>query len=537
VLPGKKYTPEDTLRIAWRHKWAILLPFLVISAGAIVGAQFLPDKYRSETLILVVPQRVPESYVRSTVTTRIEDRLQSIGQEILSRTRLERIIDDFNLYERERRNGIMQDIVEKMRSDISVEIVKGDAFLIAYVGEEPKTVMQVTDRLASLFIEENLKDRELLAEGTNEFLEAQLEESRRRLIEQEKKLEAYRKKYSGELPSQADANLQVIQNTQMQIQAVLESINRDRDRKLVVERMLSDLTVPETEQDDKPKERDKEKDAADPLADGTAPATAADQLAVAQRSLKALELRLTPEHPDVVRMRRVVAELQQRADAESLDAPLSRNPAAKPKTPAEIAKQNRVKELQGEIANLDRQIASKLDQEHKLRQITAQYQSRIEVVPTRETELAELTRDYATQQSMYSTLLAKKEESKIAANLERRQIGEQFKLLDRARLPEKPSSPNRLFIALVGALSGLGCGIGLAALLAYRDTSFRTDEDVMTVLKLPVLARVPVMLTPAEARRIRRTKIALSFAAAALCVIGGASAFAWKLGILRDLIR
>ncbi len=534
MLPGKKYTPEDALKIAWRHKWAIVLPFLVIALGAIAAAQFLPDKFRSETLILVVPQRVPESYVRSTVTTRIEDRLQSIGQEILSRTRLERIIEDFNLYERERRNGIMQDVVEQMRRDISVEIVKGDAFRIAYVGQEPKTVMQVTDRLASLFIEENLKDRELLAEGTNEFLEAQLDESRRRLIEQEKKLEIYRKKYSGELPSQADANLQVIQNTQMQIQAVLESINRDRDRKLVVERMLADLTVPENVDDAKDSDK---KDVPDPLGDGTAGSTATEQLAVAQRSLKALELRLTPEHPDVIRMRRVVADLQQRADAETLAAPLSRAATAKPKTPAEAAKQNRIQELQGEIGNLDRQIASKLAQEQRLRQITQQYQARIEVVPTRETELAELTRDYATQQQMYSTLLAKKEESKIAANLERRQIGEQFKLLDRARLPEKPYSPNRSFIALVGALSGLGCGIALAALLAYRDTSLRTDDDVMTVLKLPVLARVPVMLTPAEARRMRRTRLALSFAAVALCVLGGASAVAWKLGILRDLIR
>src|SRR5262249_12793809 len=149
-------------------------------------SRVLPDRYRAETLILIVPQRVPESYVRSTVTSRIEDRLQSIGQEILSRTRLEKIIQDFNLYAAERRAGIMQDGVEQMRKDISDDVVKGDAFRIAYVGGEPRTVMQVTDRLASLFIEENLKDRELLAEGTNEFLETQLEDARHRLIEQEK---------------------------------------------------------------------------------------------------------------------------------------------------------------------------------------------------------------------------------------------------------------------------------------------------------------------------------------------------------------
>jgi polysaccharide chain length determinant protein (PEP-CTERM system associated) len=535
VLPGKKYTPEDVLAIGWRYKWAILVPFLVVALGTIAVARFLPDMYRSETLILVVPQRVPESYVRSTVTTRIEDRLQSIGQEILSRTRLERIIGDFNLYAKERRNGIMQDIVEQMRRDITVEIVKGDAFRIAYVGHEPKTVMEVTDRLASLFIEENLKDRELLAEGTNAFLEAQLEDSRRRLIEQEKKLEEYRKQYSGELPSQADANLQVIQNTQMQIQAILESINRDRDRKLAVERNLADLNVSEAGTSES--SRAGSTPAPDPLADGTASNTASEQLAVAQRSLRALELRLTPEHPDVVRMRRVVAELQQRADAESLDAPLSRGTTATKKTPAQMARENQTRQLQGELDNLERQIGAKQAQEQRLREVVARYQARLEIVPTRETELSELTRDYTTLQQMYATLLSKKEESKIAANLERRQIGEQFKLLDRARLPEKPYSPNRSFIALVGALSGLGLGIGLASFLAYRDTSFRTDDDIRTVLKLPVLARVPVMLTPAESMRIRRTRLALSIGVGALAIVGGASAVAWKLGILRALLR
>ncbi len=131
----------------------------------------MPNRYRSETLILVVPQRVPESYVKSTVTARIEDRLQSISQQILSRTRLERIIQDFNLYATERRAGVMEDIVEQMRRDIDVQIVKGDAFRVSYTGDDPRTVMQVTERLASLFIEENLRDRAVLAEDSYQFLD------------------------------------------------------------------------------------------------------------------------------------------------------------------------------------------------------------------------------------------------------------------------------------------------------------------------------------------------------------------------------
>jgi len=174
VIPGKTYTPEDIVRIAWRRKWWAVLPAIAVAAGVAGWARTLPNLYHSETLILVVPQRVPESYVRSTVTTRIEDRLQSITQQILSRTRLERIVQDFNLYAEERRTAIMEDIVERMRREIEVQVVKGDAFRVGFTSSDARTAMRVTERLASLFIEENLRDREVLAEGTNQFLEAQL---------------------------------------------------------------------------------------------------------------------------------------------------------------------------------------------------------------------------------------------------------------------------------------------------------------------------------------------------------------------------
>ncbi|HEY3884937.1 MAG TPA: Wzz/FepE/Etk N-terminal domain-containing protein, partial [Vicinamibacterales bacterium] len=153
MLPGKKYRPEDVLRIGWRHKWLIAIPFVAVTAAATAIVHYLPDEYRSDTLILVVPPQVPESYVKPTVTTRIEDRLQSISQQILSRTRLERIIQDFNLYAKDRRTGIMEDIVEGMRKDILVEAVRGDAFRVSYTGLDPRLVMKVTEKLAQLFID------------------------------------------------------------------------------------------------------------------------------------------------------------------------------------------------------------------------------------------------------------------------------------------------------------------------------------------------------------------------------------------------
>jgi len=500
MLPGKTITAADAVYMIRRRVWMLLLPLALISAATAVIARLLPDKYRSETLILVVPQQVPESYVRSTVTTRIEDRLQSIAQQILSRTRLERIIQDFNLYEKERSAGIMEDVVEGMRKDINIQVVKGDAFRVTYSGTEPRTVMRVTERLAGLFIEENLHDREVLADGTNQFLEAQLEDARRRLVEQERKLEEYRRLHTGELPSQLESNMQAIQNAQLQIQANVESLNRDRDRQLLLQRQIADV------------EQQAPTDSATvQLAspDGDIPgATPAQQLAAARAGLAALQRRYKPEHPDVLRMQRVVHELEEKFGADAADPD-------KQITPAEAERRGRLKDLQSDLDQVKRQIALKEADEQRLRALVAAYQKRVDVVPTRESELTELTRDYTTMQTMYASLLSKKEESRIAANLERRQIGEQFKLLDPARLAEKPYSPNRLAISLLGMAGGLAGGLLLIALLEYRDASFNTDDEINSVLSLPVLATVPFMQSRDEHRRARRRRIALNVGCAA----------------------
>src|SRR5262245_27988867 len=195
MLPGKTFTPEDVLLILRRRVWVVLLPFALLAAATALFTLTLPNRFRSETLILVVPG-VPQSYVKSPVTGGIEDRLQTITQQILSRTRLERIIRDFDLYGVRRRAATMENVVAAMRRDIDVQVVRGDSIRVAYVGDNARTVMQVTDRLASSFIEENLRDREVLADVTNQFLESQLENSRQRLIEHEKMLEEYRKQFS-----------------------------------------------------------------------------------------------------------------------------------------------------------------------------------------------------------------------------------------------------------------------------------------------------------------------------------------------------
>ncbi len=514
MIPGKQYTPEVLLQIVWRHKWRIVLPFLVIAPAASLVTYRLPNLYRSDTLILVVPQRVPESYVRSTVTTRIEDRLQSISQQILSRTRLERIIQDFNLYADRRKTDLMEDVVGGMRKDIDLAIVKGDAFRVSYTASDPRIAMRVTERLASFFIDESLRDREALAEGTNQFLESQLEEARHRLIENEKRLEEYRRKNNGQLPTQSDANMQGVHNSEMQLQALLDSLNRDRDRRQGLERLVADNSVPETLDTlgIRPASPD------DPAA-GNAP----EQLRIAQLNLQALLGRLKPKHPEVLRLKRAIAELQRRVDTESGERSLSADP---PASAAEKVRRSRLEEAKAETATLDRAIASKTAEEERLRAVLAEYQRRLEAAPTRESELTELTRDYSTIQQSYQTLLAKKQESQISANLERRQIGEQFKVLDPARLPEKPASPDRPKLYLLGLAIALAAGIALAGGSEYLDRSVRSEEDVRLVLNLPVIATFPNIRRPSRAKR--RHPASASVGAAAALLIGVAT-LAWRL--------
>ena len=413
-----------------RRRWLILLPFAIGLAVVPVIARFVPKVYRSETLISVIPQRVPDSYVKSTITATVEDRLPSISDQILSRSRLERIINDFELYPEQRARLPMEDVVRRMRTDVGpISIRRNEqSFRVGFTSEKPDTAQKVAARLASLFIDENSRDRESLAENTNAFLESQLEEAKQRLIEHERKLEVYRKAHPGELPSQLDSNLQAIASTQLQLQSVSESINRARERRLLVERQLVDArTYPMT---------------ATQLgvlgASEALPVSAAQRLETAQANLRVLKLRYTPDHPDVRAVERIIIELKEKAEQEA-----NRSPDETPSraaTAEEQVRQKRLRDLQAELDVIDHQLSVSEAEEKRLREVIASYGRRVEAAPSRESELIELTRDYQVLKTSYDTLLAKREDSKVAADLERRQIGEQFRILDPAPLPARPSN-------------------------------------------------------------------------------------------------
>jgi len=529
VLPGKQYSADDIVRIVTRRWWMIAIP-LVIGTGIAAGvSKYLPNKYQSETLIMLLPQRVPDSYVKATVTDKLEDRLATLQSQILSRSRLERIILDLNLYQDRRRKLPMEDVVQRMRDEIAIKTEGKESlsFRLTYVSNDAKVAQQTTERLASLFIEESMRDRENQAEDTNQFLDSQLQDAKRRLVEQEKKLEEYRQRYSGQLPSQAATNLQAIQNLQLQVQSLSEATDRARERRLLLERQIADLQVPEPVVLATPSASP---ESAEAVAANT---TTAQQLETAKAQLKAVQLRLKPDHPDVKILERRVAQLTAKLETEAkAPASAANGPGEKILTPAESARARRLRDLRAELEALDRELADKQQQDKRLRGDMAAYQGKLDAVPSRETDLVELTRDYATLQTSYESLLRKREDSKLAANLERRNIGEQFKVLDPARVPERPFSPNRMLIAAGGSGGGLALGILLIGLLEYRDSSFKTEAEVERVCQLPVLALVPIMTSAEERRRARRKRV-ITVSLAAVCgFVSVAAVVIWRLGLL-----
>jgi polysaccharide chain length determinant protein (PEP-CTERM system associated) len=504
MLPGKKYKPEDILQILKNRIWLLLVPFAVISAATAVVAKLLPDTYRSSTTIMVVPQRVPEDFVKSTLTTRLEDRLATIHSQITSRTRLERLITEFNLYADERSSGmIMQDIVERMqRRDIQVNIgTKGDLFTVSFRGTEPRTVQRVTEKLASAFIEESTTDRKTQAENTNVFLDSQVEELKRRLEQADQALAEYRKANSTELPSQQDANVMAVRNASEGMRQVADQIDKDQIRRQLLESMLA-------------AEQRAAEEATDPA---TLPAmgdprnlpeitgSTARDLAAITAHMNVLKQRgLKAEHWEMRRAQQAYDGIKARADAEALSAPLSATPAP---TPVQLARLKRIEQIQSELQLLALSMQSKLKDLKELRATADMYQARVDAAPARETEMQKLTRDYDTVSKLYTDMLLKKEASRISGNLESRNQGETFKPIDLANFPERPISPNRPMINLFGMFAGLAVGLALIALLEYRDASFKTDDEIVGLLTLPVLAVVPLMQSDADRRRGLRRRL------------------------------
>jgi len=468
INPGRSYNVNDYKEIFLRRKLYFVIPFILIFTAAVLWAVLAPRKYQASTLVLVTPQRVPADLVRPTVTAGILERLNSISQEIMSRTRLEQVIDELKLYQGELKSMKREEVVEMMRKNIKVEIPKRTSetagyFVINYTGEDPRIVTVVANKLASLFIEENLKLREQQAVGTTEFLTTELQATKEKLEAQGQTLADYKRRNMGSLPEQRDTNFRILEQLQTQLQRNEESVRALEDRKLLILKQMAEIENPTVSTSDK------SGSPAAPQAKGS-PEARIDDL---KKLLADLQSRYTDKHPDIVSTKKRIADLEKNKETMS------------------VKSDPRYRELQVALSATNYQSKRLQDEGDKLRAQISQYRGRVENTTQREQEMAAMLQEYNNTRLQYDTLIKKSEEAQQAENLERRQKGEQFRVIDPARIPEKPVQPDIPKVLLIGLFAGLGCGLGGIFVREQLDRSFRDPEDAEVTLGLKVLANIP----------------------------------------------
>jgi polysaccharide chain length determinant protein (PEP-CTERM system associated) len=510
--------------MALRRKWYIILPFVVCIVGSFGVYKYLPKIYKTTTLILVQPQTVPENYVRSTITDSVVSRLNTISQEILSRTRLENVIQEFNLYADIRNKAPMETIVEMMRKTIEVKVESRsqnertqNSFSISYEGREPRTVMMVTNKLASLFIEENLRVRESQAERTSEFLGKELSALEEKLRIKDTDIRNIKEKHMGQLPQQLDANLRVLERLQEQLKTTSESSRAAEDRMMLLRNQIETLKERSRVTVQRPRSQSLPgtEEMGGSFGSGQAPEDpVVVQLSQLKRDLTTAQSKYTENHPDVIDLKRKIANLEPRVKEilAKQKAELEKEKAERLTRQKELRTQRQANAVQDIAPDMDpaaerlftqysdqyneAQLESKRlrSEEKNLKEQIAVYQKRIEETPKREQELALLTRDYDLMRTNYQSLLDKRMQAQMAQNLEMKQQGEQFRVLDPARLPEKPVKPDRNKILLMGAVIGLALGFGLVWLRESFNPTFHTLADLEATLGIPVIATLPNLM-------------------------------------------
>jgi polysaccharide chain length determinant protein (PEP-CTERM system associated) len=518
---AKTHTLPEMAGAIVRRRWLILVPFAIGVAMAPYLAKYAPPRYRSEALIVVIPQQVPDDYVKSAVSQTLDQRLPGITDQILSRTKLQPIIEDLDLYRRERARMVMEDVVDRMRSDVSTSAVAKnlDSFRISYVSDDAKKAQQVTERLVTLYINQDQTDREDHAEHTSAFLQTAVADAKGRMLEQERKVLDYKRSHTGEMPEQMQGNLQAIQSATFQLQALNESINHAQAERLFMGRQLADAeALPETSIP---------VPGAAPVELGV-PLTTGQELELKKARRAVLLQRFTPQLPEIIRLDQEIAELAERLAREAPVSSASARDNA-PVTPAEAAQRRKISDLKGALARLDYQLEANGKEVTRLQKVIATYQAKVDAVPTRDAELVELNRDYSTLKATYESLRMKSEDSTLAANLERQKISEQFKLVDQASMPERPYNQRQRRLTMVsGAIAGLVLGLLVVGLLEFTDSSFRRSEDVVQTLSVPVLASIPVMRSERERRTKTLRSRAMDIGGAALLVTAMMVLVLWR---------
>lgn len=510
----------DYWDILHRRRWRILLSVFLCWGAAFGISWLVRAEYRSEALILVEQQKVPEQYVVPNVMVNLQERLESMRQQILSRTRLQNIIDRYHLYSHHHNWFGAQDPVEEMRHDIGIEVVAAPgrpsdltAFKVYYVAGSPQLAQQVNSELTSLFIDENLRSQQQLSDSTTEFLSDELAQARAKLKEQEAKVREFKAHYLGELPNQVQSNVQILSGLQAQLQQTRQALDRAQQQKLYLESL-----------------RDQYKNAETSLENGSqaqSPAALDKKLKELQDQLIEARSRYTANYPAMVALQNEIAKTQKlKTEIESEIAEKGRaggNGTSTIGDPAELEAKKPLMQILSELKSNEKEIEDYQKQAKELEAQIAEYQSRLNLAPVREQQLAEISRGYEESQKNYDSLLQKQAQSALATNLQERQQGEQFRLIDPPSLPKTPESPNHFLISLGGLIAGVSLGSLLIAVPEFWDPRVHREAQLEVLVPAPVLAGIPTLATPEEERGRKRVRLLEAAAATAmvLCILGG----------------
>ena len=486
----QEWAPEDYIALLRRH-WLLIVVLGVSGTLLAYGAsRLLPNRYTSRALVLIEQPTVPTDFVRPVVSSGVNERLATMQQQILSRARLEPIIQQLDLFPGESAKVPAGVLVAQVQAAITVSPIQQGTddqshlpgFYVNVTWNSPQGAQALCAVVTSMFVEENLKDREQNSEDTTQFLSQQLTQAKAKLDEQDAKLAAFQSHYLGSLPEEVPTNLNLLSGLHSEFDAATQALTRAQQDKSTAEANLTQqLAAWRASQT------------------GHNPDTYEEQLAALQTQLAGLQARYTDSHPDVIKAKIEIEALKEKiAESEDQNKVGTADQAGK-----ESAEPSQFRPLRAQILAYDRTIAEKTAAQESIQQQIKLYQARVESSPAIEQQYKALTRDYQTAFELYNDLSKKRSQSTMATDLERRQEAEQFRLLDPANLPSGPSYPNRQLFALGGLGGGIAFGLALSYLLEMRDTSLRTERDVEVALQLPVLAMVPPLNSQHDTKSVQ----------------------------------
>jgi polysaccharide chain length determinant protein (PEP-CTERM system associated) len=464
-------------RLVVRRRWWIFGPAMGITLATCGVLLLIPNRYTSEATLLVVQQQVPERYVAPNSTADIISTLQAMKRDVLSRTRMLKLVEDFDLYEKERKRLAPEQIANKALHDIEIEPLdespdkKGfTAFKISFVANDPLLAQRVNSRLTSLFINEDLKAREQQSVSTTAFLHEQLEQKREALEAEDKQLRDLKMQFIGELPEQQQGNLGILASLQAQLQTVGTALSHAQEQQAYLQSLLNGYIGQAT----------------------------ADLNQLRAKKAKLLET-YRPQYPAVLQIDEEITKannaLQQLLQP---DTTASAIPSVRSRVSGAGSEQLAATQLRSQLSANSLELANLTKQQTRLNNDIAEYQRRLNETPAREQQLLAITRDEEQLRKEYEDLGKKEQESQLATNLEKNQGGQQFRLADAPSLPVIPSSPKRLKASLGGAAAGFGFGIGLALFLDLKNRCFHSEGDVSRRLGGPMVIGLPLLLTPTE---------------------------------------